>query len=170
MKKINPINILLFLVIIVLLSFIIVPPVLRATIKDVNLSNDNSHTVSFSNLSVLSCEKLDTINLYKITSRSRYKEDSIEQNTIKYEKLDAIEETTSNNKSSLKTPEEEIQFFSSINGIDIRSEDNITTVTIIKAAVQVNTANDTLLKYFNVKDKQKEFYENQGYTCEEIKN
>lgn len=170
MKKINPINILLFLVIIVLLSFIIVPPILRATIKDVNLSNDNSHTVSFSNLSVLSCEKLDTINLYKITSRSRYKEDSIEQNTIKYEKLDAIEETTSNNKSSLKTPEEEIQFFSSINGIDIRSEDNITTVTIIKAAVQVNTANDTLLKYFNVKDKQKEFYENQGYTCEEIKN
>lgn len=170
MKKINPINILLFLVIIVLLSFIIVPPILRATIKDVNLSNDNSHTVSFSNLSVLSCEKLDTINLYKITSRSRYKEDSIEQNTIKYEKLDAIEETTSNNKSSLKTPEEEIQFFSSINGIDIRSEDNITTVTIIKAAVQVNTANDTLLKYFNVKDKQKEFYENQGYICEEIKN
>ena len=72
MKKINPINILLFLVIIVLLSFIIVPPVLRATIKDVNLSNDYSHTVSFSNLSVLSCEKLDTINLYKITSRSRY--------------------------------------------------------------------------------------------------
>lgn len=170
MKKINPINILLFLVIIVLLSFIIVPPILRATIKDVNLSNDNSHTVSFSNLSVLSCEKLDTINLYKITSRSRYKEDSIEQNTIKYEKLDAIEETTSNNKSSLKTPEEEIQFFSSINGIDVRSKDNITTVTIIKAAVQVNTANDTLLKYFNVKDKQKEFYENQGYTCEEIKN
>lgn len=170
MKKINPINILLFLVIIVLLSFIIVPPILRATIKDVNLSNDNSHTVSFSNLSVLSCEKLDTINLYKITSRSRYKEDSIEQNTIKYEKLDAIEETTSNNKSSLKTPEEEIQFFSSINGIDIRSEDNITTVTIIKAAVQVNTANDTLLKYFNAKGKQKEFYENQGYTCEEIKN
>lgn len=170
MKKINPINILLFLVIIILLSFIIVPPVLRATIKDVNLSNDNSHTVSFSNLSVLSCEKLDTINLYKITSRSRYKEDSIEQNTIKYEKLDAIEETVSNEKSSLKTPEEEIQFFSSINGIDVRSEDNITTVTIIKAAVQVNTANDTLLKYFNVKDKQKEFYENQGYTCEEIKN
>lgn len=170
MKKINPINILLFLVIIVLLSFIIVPPILRATIKDVNLSNDNSHTVSFSNLSVLSCEKLDTINLYKITSRSRYKEDSIEQNTIKYEKLDAIEETVSNEKSSLKTPEEEIQFFSSINGIDVRSEDNITTVTIIKAAVQVNTANDTLLKYFNVKDKQKEFYENQGYTCEEIKN
>lgn len=170
MKKINPINILLFLVIIILLSFIIVPPVLRATIKDVNLSNDNSHTVSFSNLSVLSCEKLDTINLYKITSRSRYKEDSIEQNTIKYEKLDAIEETVSNEKSSLKTPEEEIQFFSAINGIDVRSEDNITTVTIIKAAVQVNTANDTLLKYFNVKDKQKEFYENQGYTCEEIKN
>lgn len=170
MKKINPINILLFLVIIVLLSFIIVPPILRATIKDVNLSNDNSHTVSFSNLSVLSCEKLDTINLYKITSRSRYKEDSIEQNTIKYEKLDAIEETVSNEKSSLKTPEEEIQFFSSINGIDVRSKDNITTVTIIKAAVQVNTANDTLLKYFNVKDKQKEFYENQGYTCEEIKN
>lgn len=170
MKKINPINILLFLVIIILLSFIIVPPVLRATIKDVNLSNDNSHTASFSNLSVLSCEKLDTINLYKITSRSRYKEDSIEQNTIKYEKLDAIEETVSNEKSSLKTPEEEIQFFSSINGIDVRSEDNITTVTIIKAAVQVNTANDTLLKYFNVKDKQKEFYENQGYTCEEIKN
>lgn len=170
MKKINPINILLFLVIIILLSFIIVPPVLRATIKDVNLSNDNSHTVSFSNLSVLSCEKLDTINLYKITSRSRYKEDSIEQNTIKYEKLDAIEETVSNEKSSLKTPEEEIQFFSSINGIDVRSKDNITTVTIIKAAVQVNTANDTLLKYFNVKDKQKEFYENQGYTCEEIKN
>lgn len=170
MKKINPINILLFLVIIILLSFIIVPPVLRATIKDVNLSNDNSHTVSFSNLSVLSCEKLDTINLYKITSRSRYKEDSIEQNTIKYEKLDAIEETVSNEKFSLKTPEEEIQFFSSINGIDVRSEDNITTVTIIKAAVQVNTANDTLLKYFNVKDKQKEFYENQGYTCEEIKN
>ncbi len=169
MKKINPINILLFLVIIVLLSFIIIPPVLRATIKDVNLSNNNK-TVSFSNLSVLSCEKIDTINLYKITSRSRYKEDSIEQNTIKYEKLDAIEETVSNEKSSLKTPEEEIQFFSSINGIDVKSENNITTVTIIKTTVQVNMANDTLLKYFNTKEKQKEFYENQGYTCEEIKN
>ncbi len=170
MKKINPINILLFLVIIVLLSFIIIPPVLRATIKDVNLSNNNK-TVSLSNLSVLSCEKLDTINLYKITSRSKYKKESLEQNTIKYEKLDSIEETSnSNNKVSLKTPEEEIQFFSSINGIDVKSENNITTVTIIKTTVQVNMANDTLLKYFNTKEKQKEFYENQGYTCEEIKN
>ena len=170
MKKINPINILLFLIIILSLSFIIIPPVLRATIKDVNLSNNNSPVASFSNLSLLSCEKIDATNLYKITSRSRYKEESLEQNTIKYEKLDAIEETVNNDKTSLMAPEEEIQFFSSINGIDVKRENNTTTVTIVKATVQVNTANDTLLKYFNTKEKQKEFYENQGYTCEEIKN
>lgn len=170
MKKINPINILLFLIIILSLSFIIIPPVLRATIKDVNLSNNNSPVVSFSNLSLLSCEKIDATNLYKITSKSRYKEESLEQNTIKYEKLDTIEETVNNDKTSLMAPEEEIQFFSSINGIDVKRENNATTVTIVKTAVQVNTANDTLLKYFNAKDKQKEFYENQGYTCEEIKN
>lgn len=170
MKKINPINILLFLIIILSLSFIIIPPVLRATIKDVNLSNNNSPVVSFSNLSLLSCEKIDAINLYKITSKSRYKEESLEQNTIKYEKLDTIEETVNNDKTSLMAPEEEIQFFSSINGIDVKRENNTTTVTIIKATVQVNTANDALLKYFNPKEKQKEFYENQGYTCEEIKN
>lgn len=170
MKKIKPINVLLILIIIILLSFIILPPVLRATIKDVNLS-DNNTTIASNNLSVLSCQKLDTANLYKISSRSRYKDETLMQNTITYEKLESLTDTvSSNDKVSLKSPEEEIAFFSSINGISINTVDSTTRVTIIKAAVEANNANDTLLKYFNDKETQKEFYENQGYVCEEIKN
>ncbi len=170
MKKINPINILLSIIIIILLTFIIVPPILRATIKDVNLSNEPSKTISYSSYSVLSCEKIDTVNLYKITSRSRYKEDTLEQNIIKYEKLTTVDGNIINNKASIKTPDEEIYFFKTVNGITVKSENNITTVNIYKATVNINNANETLLKYFNPKEQQKEFYENQGYTCEEIKN
>lgn len=167
------INILLYITIIFLITFIALPPILRKTISDVNLSNDNNTKIQASKdkNEILSCSKTDNINLYVITSKSMYVENVLKKNIITYTKIDnAITSQVDNESSSIYTPEEEIYFFSTINGISINNNDKMAVIVITKAAIDINNSNERLLEYFNEKEKQRKFYEEQGYTCEEIMN
>ncbi len=175
MKKVKNtiINIVLYIIIIILIAFIVLPPIFRKTINDVNLSNDSNPKTQAAKESkeVLSCTKTDNINLYVITSKSMYVESVLKKNIITYTKIENnITSQVENESKSIYTPEDEIYFFSTINGIGINNSNNMTTIVITKAAININDSNERLLEYFNEKEKQREFYEEQGYTCEEIRN
>lgn len=153
----------------ILALFIILPPLLRVTIKDVNLTGKAQVKQPKDNLTILSCTKFDPTTSYLITSRTRYNNEETDQNFITYEKTSQGNNPTST-LPSYKTPIEEITFFSSINGVEINSGDTKTTVLIPKYVVNMNESNFTLAKYFNNKEAQRKFYEEQGYTCKETKN
>lgn len=153
----------------ILALFIILPPLLRITIKDVNLTGKAQVKQPKDNLTILSCTKFDPTTSYLITSRTRYNNEETDQNFITYEKTSQGNNPTST-LPSYKTPIEEITFFSSINGVEINSGDTKTTVLIPKYVVNMNESNFTLAKYFNNKEAQRKFYEEQGYTCKETKN
>lgn len=169
MKKNIIKKIILIILIIILSCFIILPPLLRITIADVNLTGKTNNENKNSDLLILSCEKYDSLTSTLITSRTRYKDNVPDQNFITYEKTIRNKDLTSE-IPSYKTASEEIDFFSKINGIEITETDTKTTVLISKYVVDMNQANFTLAKYFSSKDTQREFYEGQGYKCEETKN
>lgn len=170
MKKKNIlIKILLIVIIVVSTNFILLPPLFRLTIADVDLTGTTVKDPQKNNLIVLSCKKHDLQTSTLVTSRTRYKEEIPEQNFITYEKTSSNNELTSS-LPSYKKPDEEIEFFSNIDGIEINTTDQKTTVLISKYVVSMNEANFTLAKYFNSKDEQRKFYEEQGYKCEETKS
>lgn len=162
------IRILLIIVIFILSLFIIVPPVLRLTIPNLNLGISISPKKD-SNIIILSCEKYEQETQTLITSRTKYKDNNIEQNLIIYKK----DLTGNNQPSSLPSYQnstEAINFFSRIEGIEITVSEETTTVLIPKYVVENNGANRILQNYFQKKDSQKTFYESQGYVCTEIKS
>ena len=170
MKKKNKLTkILLIVIIIILANFIILPPFFRLTIADVDLTGTAAKDPQKNNLVVLSCKKYDLQTSTLVTSRTRYNKEIPEQNFITYERTSQNNELTSSLPSYL-SPDEEIAFFANIDGIEIAVTDKKTTVLISKYVVSMNEANFTLAKYFNSKDEQRNFYEEQGYKCEETKN
>lgn len=173
MKKKNYLKKLLLIVIIIISTmFIILPPIFRVAIADVNLIGPTENKNKNNNITILSCKKYDLETSTLVTSRTRYnKEDpeKPEQNFITYEKTSQNNELVSQ-LPSYKTPAEEIEFFSNIDGIEITVTDQKTTILISKYIVDINDANFTLAKYFGSEENQREFYKEQGYKCEETKS
>ena len=170
MKKIkDPVNILLLLAVFFLSIFIIVPPILRLTIPDVKLQEDKKSTEEKDDITILSCSKTDPTTSLTITSRSKYVNDTIEQNIIIYEQVGIKD----NNSEVQPLPEEatkEITLLSEIDGISINKNTNKTIISISKYIVDNNNANTYLTNQFKEKPEQRKYYEEQGFTCNETKN
>lgn len=171
MKKLKkPINVLLLFIIAILAQFIILPPFLRIVIADVNLSNKKDPTTKVDkDIEVLVCTKFDLSTSTLITNRTSYKYTEPNQLTITYEKIESNANLTSEGTSS-STTNEELDFFSSIDGVEITKQKNKTIILIPDYIVELNEANETLLKYFNNIETQQKFYEDKDYKCEKAKN
>ena len=172
MKKLkNPINVLLLFIIAILAQFIILPPFLRIVIADVNLSNKKDPTTKVNkDIEVLVCTKFDLSTSTLITSRTSYKYTEPNQLTITYEKIESNANLTSEETSSSSTTNEELDFFSSIDGVEITKQKNKAIILIPDYVVELNEANETLLEYFNNIEAQQKFYEEKSYKCEKAKN
>lgn len=172
MKKLkNPINVLLFFIIAILVQFIILPPFLRIVISDVNLSDKKSpNTQIDKDIEVLVCTKFDLSTSTLITSRTSYKYDESNQATIIYEKVESNANLNDEETTFPSIVNEEIEFFSSIDGIEITRKENKTIVLIPDYVVALNNANETLLQYFDTMEVQQKFYEEKGFKCEKAKN
>ena len=172
MKKLkNPINILLLFIIVVLAQFIILPPFLRIVIADVNLSDKkNPNTKENTEIKVLVCTKFDLTTSTLITSRTSYKYDEPNQATITYEKIESNANLNGEETKETMPINEELEFFSSIDGIEITERKNKTIVLIPDYVVELNDANETLLKYFTTIEAQQKFYEEKNFKCEKTKN
>ena len=172
MKKLkNPINLLLLFIIAILAQFIILPPFLRIVIADVNLSDKKDPTIKVDkDIEVLVCTKFDLSTSTLITNRTTYKYTEPNQLTITYEKIESNANLNGEETSSPSTTNEELDFFSSIDGVEITKQKNKTIILIPDYVVELNDANETLIEYFNTIEAQQKFYEGKNYKCEKAKN
>lgn len=172
MKKLkNPINILLLFIIVILAQFIILPPFLRIVIADVNLSDKkDTPTKDNKEIEVLICTKFDLSTSTLITSRTSYKYTQPNQVTITYEKVESNANLNSEDQKETISINEELEFFSSIDGIEITRKNNKTIILIPDYVVELNNANETLLEYFNTSENQQKLYEERNFKCEKTKN
>ena len=82
--------------IIFLLCFIVIPPFFRAYIpKEKVIVNPAGNE----KLEVLQCSKYFAEELYKVSSNTKYRNSTIDTNTITYEKLDQVPDDTASNSS-----------------------------------------------------------------------
>lgn len=152
--------ILVIICILVLLIFIVLPPLFRKYIPKPEIDNSQVNKVS---LKVLKCEKYFKEELYHVTSDSKYKNNQIDNNKIVYEKLQQVPEGVNNNTSI--TVLEEFNMFNTLNNVSIDINDTIATVNINQNLINSNPDNERLLNYFQPIEEQKSYYESMGYNC-----
>lgn len=162
-----------------LLIFIIVPPVFRKYIPkqiDTNSTEKVKNTIK-----ILKCNKTFSNEFYQVNSSTKYVDDKIVSNTIRYQKIDSTQNNNSENNqnsnsnednvtlddaASVVTVNDEYNYFSSLSDINITSNDSLTTVVINKKSLESNDSETTLKNYYQDSiSSQKKFYENMGYTC-----
>ncbi|MDD5888337.1 MAG: hypothetical protein PUC82_02480 [bacterium] len=166
-QKTDYINILLVLAICFLLLIIILPPTLRKIMPKTTIVENEKNSSAL----ILACTGINKKEYYKITSRTKYIDNKPTQNIITYNKIAPSSLEENNYISTTPTsPTEEINYFKTIRNIIIDTNNATTIVSIYDYAVEKNTGNFRLMNYFQDIDNQKNFYENQGYTCETIKN
>ena len=163
-KKADIINFLLILAIFILAIFIIAPPVLRKLMPQQYkpIISGSKDTI------ILSCTAINKDEKYKIVSRSKYTKNNLVQNIITYQYLGDNQLDTKTNAITNLSVNEEINFFKKIRGVIVNSQNNTTIISIYDYVALKNANNDIFMQYFQEKEKQRKFYEQRGYTCEEI--
>lgn len=149
---------------ILLLVPIILPPVFR---KFIPKEEVNSQIENKSKIELLKCRRVFLEELYEVNSSTRYMDGKISTNKIIYNKLitppeDYVEKEMINHT----TVAEEFAYFSSLNNINIETNEKATTVILNKDSIRNNTTDANLTLYLQEDIvNQKSFYENMGYTC-----
>ncbi len=151
-KEKNPI--LVFFCILVLLSFIVLPPLFRRVIpKQIEVVNKNK-------IMLLKCTKIDNTNLLMATITSKYINSKIKQTTIKFEKVEPTNGTTTTTGSLKETYDK----LNTINDIEKEVKDK-ETIFILN---DVDTENEHLKKYYQNIDILKTNLEKENYMCNVI--
>lgn len=157
MKKEKPF-ILVVLCMFLLLLLIVVPPVFRKYIPKENVKLNNN----MKSIEILRCDNADINNTYIGSSISKYINNKIVTNTIKFIKNN----TSINNNDAMEI---EYQLLINMENANVVTNDNITTIVIDSSVVDANQDNEELSNYFSPIENQKSFYEYMGYSCQIIK-
>ncbi len=148
--------------ILLLLTFIVLPPLFRYLIprpSDITTKNN----VVKKQLQVLKCSKYFPEELYLESISVKYKDGIIDTNTISYKKIDQVPEGVLPN-TSIKVSDE-YNMFNSLKNIKVNNNNDLVTVTIDQELINDNKENTDLINYYQALEEEQSFYENMGYTC-----
>ena len=170
MKKEKPL-ILVILCMFLLLLLIVIPPVFRKYIpkEEVKISNTKQ-------IKLLTCNKIFSDNIHTATSTSKYINNKLITNTIKFTTNinEGINSSVENNKSGPNpntnehTYDEEYQNLINLKNINVVTNNNITTIVIDEKIANENRGSDGIMYYFQSFENQKGFYGYMGYNCSVI--
>ena len=156
-----------------LLLLIVIPPIFRKYIpkEEVKISNTK-------HISLLKCNKAFSDNIHTVTSTSKYINNKLITNTIKFTTNinEGINAAVENNESvpnpNANTQEhsydEEYQNLISMKSANVVTNDNVTTIVIDEKIANENRGSDGIMYYFQPLENQKGFYGYMGYTCSVI--
>lgn len=154
--------ILVILCIFILLLFIIIPPVLRNCLPKEETVKEN---INLDKLTILSCQKTFSNELYIVTSKTKYRNNYIESNIINYQKITDPSTVTETDQTNTVSAINEFNAFKAFSNINIVESDTLSTVTIDNDTINNNPQSTELKNYFQELNGQKGFYESMGYTC-----
>lgn len=170
MKKEKPF-ILVILCMFFLLLLIVIPPVFRKYIpkEEVKISNTKQ-------IKLLTCNKVFSDNIHTASSTSKYINNKLITNTIKFTTNinEGINSSVQNNET-VPNPniqehsyDEEYQNLINLKNVNVTTVNNITTVVIDEKIADANKGSDGIMYYFQSFENQKGFYGYMGYTCSVI--
>lgn len=149
--------------ILLLLTFIVLPPLFRYLIPRPSDITTKKNVVK-KQLQVLKCSKYFPEELYLESISVKYKDGIIDTNTISYKKIDQVPEGVLPN-TSIKVSDE-YNMFNSLKNIKVNNNNtDLITVTIDQELINDNKENTDLINYYQDLTEEQSFYENMGYTC-----
>ncbi len=178
---------LVYIAMLFLILIIISPPLLRAFVRE----GEPVEVDNVPKITALLCRKqLVYQNIqYDITTNSTYQNKALQKVTFTYRSSDLFEEQTEEENSiessqdentnvspetqepstNTNTVEEELAALQSIPGMEMETDEDTTKLTLTKDIVSTFEENSPYLSYFQEQEKQKEFFQNQGYSCQIMK-
>lgn len=151
---------------VILLIFIILPPVFRMAFP-ANVINDKDD-ISKIEIKVLSCDRFILSTLQRVSSTITYENGMPLRNEMSYKTfemnnnlLNFIKEPT----IAVKTVEEELAYFQSLEKIDVYIGQDDTKVVIEDKGLSANSQDAELKNYMLGINEQKTRFEAQGYFC-----
>ncbi len=191
MKKEKPLILVIFCMFLLLL-LIVVPPIFRKYIPKEEIKiGTQTNTIQ-----LLKCDKNFSDNNHKGSSISKYINNKIVTNTIKFTVINNVQNNIQDNnqnntQSNAQTDntqtdnvqdnnsqvpdnnlnssfEEEYQKLIALKDINVETNDNITNIVINNKIYEANKDNEEIEKYFQSIELQKENYESLGYNCQII--
>ena len=162
-KESSIINIFIYILIVLFIILIAIPPLTRIFFKEENTVNiNNSNNNESGTATALTCRKEVVVGtmIYNVTVLSNYSNDTLNKVTFSYEQPEVVDTTVTDNPVLT-----EINFIRST-GLTEEATDGLSTVFVLtkekKAANATNTSLDT---FFQPLNDQRSNLESLGYTC-----
>lgn len=162
-KESSIINIFIYILIVLFIILIAIPPLTRIFFREENTVNiNNSNNNESGTATALTCRKEVVVGtmIYNVTVLSNYSNDTLNKVTFSYEQPEVVDTTVTDNPVLT-----EINFIRST-GLTEEATDGLSTVFVLtkekKAANATNTSLDT---FFQPLNNQRSNLESLGYTC-----
>ncbi|HIT37887.1 MAG TPA: hypothetical protein IAB59_05380 [Candidatus Onthousia faecipullorum] len=162
-KESSIINIFIYILIVLFIILIAIPPLTRIFFREENTVNiNNSNNNESGTATALTCRKEVVVGtmIYNVTVLSNYSNDTLNKVTFSYEQPEVVDTTVTDNPVLT-----EINFIRST-GLTEEATDGLSTVFVLtkekKAANATNTSLDT---FFQPLNDQRSNLESLGYTC-----
>lgn len=162
-KESSIINIFIYILIVLFIILIAIPPLTRIFFREENTVNiNNSNNNESGTATALTCRKEVVVGtmIYNVTILSNYSNDTLNKVTFSYEQPEVVDTTVTDNPVLT-----EINFIRST-GLTEEATDGLSTVFVLtkekKAANATNTSLDT---FFQPLNDQRSNLESLGYTC-----
>ena len=162
-KESSIINIFIYILIVLFIILIAIPPLTRIFFREENTVNiNNSNNNESGTATALTCRKEVVVGtmIYNVTVLSNYSNDTLNKVTFSYEQPEVVDTTVTDNPVLT-----EINFIRST-GLTEEATDGLSTVFVLtkekKAANATNTSLDT---FFQPLNDQRSNLETLGYTC-----
>ena len=162
-KESSIINIFIYILIVLFIILIAIPPLTRIFFREENTVNiNNSNNNESGNATALTWRKEVVVGtmIYNVTVLSNYSNDTLNKVTFSYEQPEVVDTTVTDNPVLT-----EINFIRST-GLTEEATDGLSTVFVLtkekKAANATNTSLDT---FFQPLNDQRSNLESLGYTC-----
>lgn len=165
-------NFLVYLAMILLLTFIVVPPLFRVLIPKQSVPTNET---AIDDIVLLNCNKTDSDGILSVMTSTRYRNGVFENNTIKFTRNDTpiddnitdenINESTEQVQENITTTvASEYDSFMALTFLNPVVAENTTTITLTTELASQDETN-FLNSYLQDVDNQKLYYESIGYTC-----
>lgn len=161
-KESSFINIFIYLLIVIFIILIALPPICRVVFKESTDNINNGSNASVSNVMALNCNKeviVDNVT-YNVTISSNYTDDELTKVTFMYD-LPEI----SDSGIVVNPLITEIDTIRNSGIVEDQSTDTQARFVLTKELKEANPDNTSLDSYFQPKDLQQSNLESLGYTC-----
>ena len=161
-KDSSIVNIFIYLLIVVFIILIALPPICRIVFKESSDNINNGENATVKSVTALNCNREVTVGtmVYNETISSNYTNDELTKVTFMYNLPEVVDSTVTDDPVMT-----EINTIRSSGLVEDQSTDTQTRLVLTRELKEKNSNNTSLDNYFQPIDVQQSNLESLGYTC-----